>query len=67
MSLTDLVKASDDLIQQSEAIHSLVFDLLLLKVLIEAGDGSKHDPDFIIGLGVKLLSENCVKVVSSCI
>ena len=50
-----LVKASDDLIQESEAVHSFMFNLFLLKVLVEASDGGKHDTDFIIGLGVKLL------------
>lgn len=50
-----LIKTSDDLIQQSEAVHAFVFDLLLFKVFIEASNGSKHDTDLIIGLGVKLL------------
>ena len=50
-----LIKASNDLIQESQAVHSFMFDLFLLKVLIEASDGGKHDTHFIIGLWVKLL------------
>lgn len=45
-----LIKASNDLIQESQAVHSFMFDLFLLKVLIEASDGGKHDTHFIIGL-----------------
>lgn len=52
---THLIKAGDDLVQQSEAVHTFMFDLLLFKVFIEASNGSKHDTDLIIGLGVKLL------------
>lgn len=52
---THLIKTGDDLIQQSEAVDALVFDLLLLKVFIEASDGCKHDAHLIIGLGVKFL------------
>lgn len=52
---THLIKTSDDLIQQSEAVHAFVFDLLLFKVFIKAGNGSKHDTDLIVGLGVKFL------------
>lgn len=51
-----LIKASNDFIQKSEAVHSFMFDLFLLKVLIEASDGGKHDTDLIVGLGVKLLN-----------
>ncbi len=50
-----LIKAGNDLIQKSEAVHSFMFDLFLLKVLIEASDGGKHNTDFIVGLRVKLL------------
>lgn len=62
---THLIKAGDDLIQKSEAVHPLMFDLFLLKVLIEAGDGGKHDTDLIIGLGVKLLKRALCHTLSS--
>lgn len=55
-SHTNLVKASNDLVQQSEAVHSFMFELFLLKVLIKPSDGGKHNTHFIIGLGVKLLN-----------
>lgn len=53
--VSHLIKASDDLIQQSEAVHSFMFDLLLLEILVEPVDGSEHDTHFIIGLRVELL------------
>lgn len=53
--VSHLIKASDDLIQQSEAVHSFMFDLLLLEILVEPIDGSEHDTHFIIGLRVELL------------
>lgn len=54
-SHTHLIKASNDLIKQSEAVHSFMFDLFLLKVLIEPSNWGKHNTHFIIGLRVKLL------------
>lgn len=50
-----LVKIRDDLIQQPQALDSLVVHLSLGVEVGEAWDGGEHDTDSVVGLGVQLL------------
>lgn len=50
-----LIETSNDLVEQAEAVNSLMLDLFFLKIFIEASDGRKHDTNLVIGLGVQLL------------
>jgi len=55
VSHVHLIEAGDDLVEQAQAVHALVPDLLLLVVVVEAGDGGEHHAHLVVGLGVKLL------------
>lgn len=50
-----LVKIGNDLIQQPQALDSLVVHLSLGVEVGEAWDGGEHDTYSVVGLGVQLL------------
>ena len=49
---TYLVKVTDDLIEQSDALKTLLVDVILKVELLVIGNGSKHNADVVILLGV---------------
>lgn len=58
-----LVKVSNDLIQQSQALHSHVITIQLNVEIIEVWNGCKQDTYLCVGLIVQVLKENVKKSV----
>lgn len=50
-----LIKTRNDLVEEAEAVNSLMLDLFFLEIFVEAGNGCKHDTNLVIGLRVQLL------------
>lgn len=51
----DLIKVGDDVVEETETLHMLVNDLLLLVEGGEAGQRGEEDADTVVGLSVQLL------------
>lgn len=56
-SVLHLIKVGNDLIQQSQALHSHVVAIQLDVKIVEVWDGSKEDSNLRIGLIVKVLED----------
>lgn len=53
--LSHLVKVSDDLVQEAQALHTHVVAVQLDVEVVEVGDGGKHDAHLRVGLVVQVL------------
>lgn len=53
--VTDLVKVTDDLVQQPKTLETLFIDIVLIVELLVVGYGSKHDGNATVALMVQFL------------
>ena len=58
-----LVKITDDLIQESDALQPLLVDVVLSVELLVVGDGGEHDTDVVILLRVELVRSPALQIV----
>ena len=55
--IQDLVEVSDDLVQQSQALHSLIVAVQFDVEFVEVGNRGKHDTHFGVGLVIQILRD----------
>lgn len=61
---THLIKVSYDFVEEPQALHVLVVELLLFVIVSEPWDGSKQHPNPLIGLGVQVLENKREKKIN---